>query len=1100
MNRMSAAYRISDFVRLSSVVLIYVLLAQLALRFFPIDGIICIVWPASGFALAVLLLGGRTYWPTILVGAFISGWLAGNPLVPTLSIAAGNSLEAVTGAWLLNGVARIDPGLSQPRDWHRLTVVAAIVALTSTGVGVTTLWLSGSLTPSSLADSLFHWWQGNTLGIILVTPLILVWRQLPQGWLSHRRGMETFLFVGSAIVAGQVIFLGWQDTLLAPYARAFLMFVFVVWGALRFGKHGVLLVTSLTAIQALTGAVLHIGYFGTDIADTHLFNFWLYMLTLTMVGMMLALIIQVRREAETAIRVSETRLKRAELASQCGNWELHLDTQTIIGSDGAAKLYGLDRNQFSYAYIKSIPLPEYRPLIDAGLKQLIEHGQPLDVEYQIKRADNGEIRDIHSIAEFDREKRILFGVIKDITQHKQVAALARQREIQYRDLMEQAADAIFVADHEGNRYLDVNQAACELLGYTRSELLELGIKDIVYPEDTRRTPIKFGEMWAGQTIEMERRFLRKDGSCVQVELRARMLADGRLQSVVRDITERKRAEEELRIAAATFESHEAILITDEHSNIIRVNQAFTEITGYLPGEVLGRNPRIMSSGRHDRDFYIDMWQRLLHEGRWAGEIWDRRKNGHLYPKWMTITAIRNERHEVTQYVAIFSDITARKQAEEEIRNLAFYDALTKLPNRRLFLDRFNAALPASARRNNYGATLFIDLDRFKTLNDTLGHECGDLLLKEVGSRIKSCVREMDTVARFGGDEFVVLLESVSEDRDDASRKVALVAEKIREALARPYMLKEHEHHSSPSIGICLFQGNKESVDILLEHADMAMYQAKQAGRNTVRFFDPVMQQNVAAHDALENDLHHAIALKQLQLHYQIQVDNENRPLGAEVLLRWVHPERGTVMPGQFIPVAEESSLIIDIGNWVLQTVCQQLAQWSKDDKTRHLTLTVNISAKQFSQPDFVDLVADTLDRNQADPSRLKMELSEKLVLSDIDGTMAKIDALKALGVRLAIDNFSTVYSSLSYLKQLSSDQLKIHQDFVQGITQGGNDAQLVQTIIDLAKSLDMNIFAEGVETEAQRAFLQRHDCTAYQGYLFSKPVSLEAFEDLLAKS
>ncbi len=1094
------SYQLADLARLSGITLIYILLSELALRFFPINGIICIVWPCSGFALAVLLLGGKKYWPAILLGALASALLADNPLAAALLIATGNTLEAVVGAWLLLGLARIDLTLTHPRDWHRLTLVAALVTLLSTMAGVSALWLSDTLVSPSIADSLFHWWQGNTLGIILVTPLILIWRYPPVDWFTRRRGIETIMFIGSALIAGQIIFLGWQFALFAPYAKAFLMFVFVVWGALSFGKHGVLLITSMTATQALTGAVLNLGYFGTDIADTHLFNFWLYMLTLTMVGMTLALVIQVRKETESAIRVSETRLKRAELAAQCGNWELHLDSQTIIGSDGAARLYGLDQNQFSYAYIKSIPLPEYRPLIDIGLKELMEHGRPMSVEYKIRRADDGEIRDIHSIAEFDQEKRILFGVIKDITQHKQIEALVRQSENQYHELMEQAADAIFVADHEGSRYLDVNQAACELLGYTRDELLELGIKDIVCLEDIRRTPIRFGDMWAGQTIETERRLMRKDGSCVQVELRARMLPDGRLQSVVRDITERKRAEEELRIAAATFDSHEAIVITDPRSNIIRVNQAFTEITGYLPGEVLGRNPRIMSSGRHDRDFYIDMWQRLLHEGRWAGEIWDRRKNGHLYPKWMTITAIRNERHEVTQYVAIFSDITARKQAEDEIRNLAFYDALTRLPNRRLFLDRFNAALPASARRNNYGATLFIDLDRFKTLNDTLGHECGDLLLKEVGVRIKSCVREMDTVARFGGDEFVVLLESVSEERDDASRNVALVAEKIREALAKPYMLKDHEHHSSPSIGICLFQGNKESVDTLLEHADMAMYQAKQAGRNTVRFFDPVMQQNVASHDALENDLHHAIALRQLHLHYQIQVDNEDRPIGAEVLLRWTHPERGMVMPGQFIPVAEESSLIIDIGNWVLQTVCQQLAQWSKDDKMRHLTLTVNISAKQFSQPDFVDLVADTLSLHQADPTRLKMELSEKLVLADIDGTMEKIDALKALGVRLAIDNFSTVYSSLSYLKQLSSDQIKIHQDFVQGITQGGNDAQLVQTIIDLAKSLDMNIFAEGVETEAQRAFLQRHDCTTYQGYLFSKPVSLEAFEDLLSKA
>lgn len=967
----------SYLVRLAGLTLAYFFLAKLSLEFFAVDGIICILWPCSGLALAALLIGGKKYWPSIFVGEFLVGLLLSKAASVSILIALGNTFEVFIAAWLLTGIARIDTSLNHPHDWGRMALVAAIASSISALIGVPVLRIGGFVdTSAPLFDNVLHWWQGNFLGILLVTPLILIWRRFPSTWLDRR--IEAIAFVCLALLAGQIIFLGWLHELFASHAKAFLMFVFVVWGALRFGKHGVLLLTTLTAILALTGAILNIGYFGSDLAATHLFNFWLYMLTLTVVGMMLSLTLQSRTDAEMSIRQSEERLKRAELASKSGNWELHLDTQTIIGSVGAIKLYGLAQNSLNFSYIKSIALPEYRVMLDAALNDLIEHGKPYDVEFKIKKADTGEIIDIHSVADFDRERRILFGVIQDITA-------------------------------------------------------------------------------------------------------------------------RKRTEEELLIAAATFDSHEAILITDALSNIIRVNHAFTEITGYSADEVLGQNPRMMSSGRHDREFYIDMWQRLLHEGVWAGEIWDRRKNGHIYPKWMTITAIKNERQETTRYVAIFSDITARKQAEEEIRNLAFYDALTKLPNRRLFLDRLNAALPASARHNNYGAVLFIDLDRFKTINDTLGHECGDILLKEVGIRIKSCVREMDTVARFGGDEFVVLLEALSDELVDASHNVALVAEKIREALAQPYLLKEHELYSSPSIGICLFHDTKESVEKLLEQADMAMYQAKQAGRNTVRFFDPVMQQNLTIHDTLENDLHHALALQQLSLHYQIQVDNENHPLGAEALLRWMHPEQGMLMPRQFIPLAEESSLIIDIGNWVLITACEQLALWSQNEKTRELTLTINISAKEFSQPDFVDRVAAILEQHHTDATRLKMELSEKLLMADIGGMMEKINALRNLGVKLAIDNFSTIYSSLSYLKQLSSDQFKIHQDFVQGINLVRNDTLLVQNIIDLAKSLDMNVFAEGVETEAQRAFLQDHDCTSYQGNLFSKPVSIGEFNVLLEK-
>ncbi|MDX8399532.1 MAG: EAL domain-containing protein, partial [Gallionellaceae bacterium] len=590
----------------------------------------------------------------------------------------------------------------------------------------------------------------------------------------------------------------------------------------------------------------------------------------------------------------------------------------------------------------------------------------------------------------------------------------------------------------------------------------------------------------------------KDGRLMDIEASATYMPEAKQFFVFcHDITGRKQSEKELRIAAATFETHEAIVITNVDAQIVRVNRAFSEITGYSAEEVLGKNPNIMNSGRHDRNFYVEMWQGILNDGAWAGEIWDRRKNGEVYPKWMTITAVKNEQHVASHNVAIFSDITARKRIEEEIHSLAFYDSLTKLPNRRLFLDRFRSALLASARRDDYGAVLFIDLDRFKALNDNFGHDYGDLLLIEVGVRIKSCVREMDTVARFGGDEFVVLIGAFSKSLDDVTHQVALLAEKIREALSRPYDLKGHEHYSSPSIGISLYHGNDETIESLIEHADMAMYQAKNSGRNAVRFFDPVMQQNVATHDALENDLYHAIELQQLHLHYQIQVDQDKQPMGAEAFLRWEHPNLGMILPGQFLPIAEESNLIIEISRWVLKMACEQLAKWSADDKMRDLTMTINISSKQFALPDFVGEVADIIKQHNVDPTRLKMELSEQLLLSEVNNTMEKVHALKNMGVKMTMDNFNTMYSSLSFIRELSSDQLKIHQAFVQGISEEGNDAKLVQTIIDLAKSMDMNIFAEGVETEEQRTFLKDHDCNTYQGYLFGKPVSIEQFEDVI---
>ena len=712
---------------------------------------------------------------------------------------------------------------------------------------------------------------------------------------------------------------------------------------------------------------------------------------------------------------------------------------------------------------------------------------------KVSRDNEARLQDLSAHLEERVKERT---VELDRAQQKTEALLRRNQA-----LMLTSMDGIHVMDMQGN-ILATNDAFCRMLGYTQEEAARLNVADWDAQWSVEELRARFREL-VGKSALVETLHRRKDGTLINVEISAsgvELEGQNFIFASGRDITRRKQAEEALRVAAAAFETQDAILITDASANIIRVNQAFTDITGYSSAEVLGKNPRMMNSGRQDKAFFVEMWRHLRTAGSWSGEIWDRRKNGQIYPKWMTVTAVKNEQQETTRYVAIFSDITARKQAEEDIRSLAFYDALTKLPNRRLFIDRFQAALPVSARHNNYGAVLFLDLDKFKVLNDTLGHDYGDLLLIEVAARIKSCVREMDTVARLGGDEFVVLVEEVSDDLDEASRKVGLVAEKIREALARPYCLKEHEYHSSPSIGISLYHGNEETVDTLLHNADLAMYQAKESGRNAVRFFDADMQHNVAAHAELVSDLHHALEQQQLRLYYQIQVDDENRPVGAEALLRWIHPQRGMVMPDQFIPIAEESALIIEIDDWVLETACRQLALWGENAQTRDFLLTVNVSAKQFALPDFVDKVAGMLKAHQVNPARLKLELTERMVLDDLDGTLKRMHALKAHGVSLSMDGFATRYSSLSYLKQLPIDQLKIDKGFVQAITQGSDDALLVQNIIDLVNGFNVSMIAEGVETEAQLASLKQRDCITYQGFLFGKAVPIEEFEKLLGGS
>lgn len=686
-----------------------------------------------------------------------------------------------------------------------------------------------------------------------------------------------------------------------------------------------------------------------------------------------------------------------------------------------------------------------------------------------------------------------------------------ESEAHYRLLTEDATDVVWKMD-VNNRFTYMSPADERMRGYTAEEvvgqhvfslLTDDGIsalkKKTVERAEKEKSGIKTGSM----IFDLQQHC--KDGRLIWTEVLSNPIRDslGNIcgyQGITRDITNRRLADEALRIAAIAFESQEGMYITNTNWEFLRVNTAFSEITGYSAKESIGRKPELLRSGIHDDFFYVEMTDRLEESGAWQGEIWDKRKNGETFPALLTITVVKDDAGQISHYVGTFTDISSRKTAEEKIKSLAFYDPLTYLPNRRLLMDRLEHALGSGTRHQRKGALLFVDLDNFKKLNDTLGHDKGDLLLQQVAKRLVTCTRDIDTVARFGGDEFVVMLEDLSEESTEAAMQAEMVGEKILSALNQGYQLAGIEHRSTPSIGITLFGEYPETIEEPLKRADLAMYQAKSAGRNTLRFFDPKMQAVVAAHVALEEALREAIVEDQFQIHYQVQVTDLGHYTGAEALIRWKHPKRGMISPAEFIPLAEETGLILPLGHWVLENSCSQLAIWANDPALAHLTLAVNVSPRQFQQDDFVEQVLDILERTGVNPRRLKLELTEGMLVSNVEDVIAKMLAIKQHGVGFSLDDFGTGFSSLAYLKRLPLDQLKIDQSFVRDILIDPNDAAIAKMVIVLSESLALTVIAEGVETEAHRDFLASQGCLAYQGYFFSLPLPLLEFEAFVKKA
>jgi len=677
----------------------------------------------------------------------------------------------------------------------------------------------------------------------------------------------------------------------------------------------------------------------------------------------------------------------------------------------------------------------------------------------------------------------------------------------YIDLYEFAPVGYLTLSHEGI-IREVNLSGMMILGGDRKKLLRRRFAPVVSLEDRDRWYQHFLHALRNDgTHNIELVLTRENGTTFNGLLSCLRIPDtgqSAMRIIMTDITDQKRAEEELRIAAIAFESQSAMIVTDVSGRILRVNNAFTHHTGFAKEEALGRTTRLLHSGRHDPSFFEHIELSLKKELSWQGEIWNQHKNGKIYAEWVSISAVTNTGGKTTHHIYTFSEINQNKEAVAEIHRLAYYDALTQLPNRRMLLDRIDQALSSSDRYRRYGAIMFLDLDHFKVLNDTMGHEAGDHVLIEMAKRMQLTLRSSDTVSRvsstvsrLGGDEFVVLMEDLGTTPTDAAIQAQKVSEKLHETLSLPYFLASGEIPLTTSIGVTLFYTHELPAPTLLKQADLALYQAKKLGGNTVQFFDHTMQVAIDERVSKEFYLSQALDHNQFLIHYQPLADGKGDVIGAEALLRWEHPVFGLLTPNDFIALAEDTGMILPIGKWVMETACKQIKLWDKQPAMKNLLMSVNVCGRQLLHPSFIGELKEALKKTGADPTRLMIDLKEGLAVNNLQQTVSVMESLGKLGIKFSLDGFGTGLSSLTYLRQLPLTQLKIDGSLVRNIPTNLSDAATVSAIIMMGKTLSLEVNAQGVETKEEMRFLESQGCNSYQGYLIGRPQPIESFEKMV---
>jgi diguanylate cyclase (GGDEF)-like protein/PAS domain S-box-containing protein len=1137
-----------EFSQVLLVVIGHVVLLNWALTLVAPPENISLMWLPDGFLLGCLVLLPMRLWPWVIVMLAASTlgletWLTDRPVGTVAGFFSANMVESLGGAWLCHRFCGGRDGFSEYRHLAAFLLLC-VLALPSTSAAIGAWTATGTIGTEAFWQTYKVWLASAGLGILFVAPLVLVvargWRT--RFWIDRKqRALHLLLLLGVLASSLLPVYLSGIDGNY-PYLLSIVSLPLLILSALTAGLWGAVSAGSLLAIVTvqLTAFGLYAEINPANTLAQNVVELQVQLFAAIVSSLFIGLVIEKLWASREALRLSSMRYQAifdhspvALLEEDFAAIKTYLDQKVPQPGMDLAEWFEAHPHEVRHcsqlARIVSInsgagevfAARTHEDLL-ANLDQLFD-----DDSLQVFREELLAFRRGEREFQSEAEQKTLSGrtiftsvrvallpghehdwsrvivVIEDITARKQAQAQLEETFSQLQLAVDTAKLGIWHMDMASGR-LDWNDQQLDIYGLTRDEFDNTldAWRRRVLPEDIAEADERFDAVLAGGNVYgVEFRVRRPDGEIRHITSSATAIVDeaGQLRELVGinyDITDIRRNEERLRQAATVFSNTvEGVTITDLDGTIIDVNEAFTDITGYTYAEVVGRNPSMLRSGRHDADFYRGMWRSLDETGQWRGEIWNRRKDGSIYPQLLTISAVREGSNDATGFVGVFTDITQIKRSEERLDHLAHHDPLTDLPNRLLLNERLGQSILHAARRQGMLAVVFIDLDRFKTINDSISHTAGDRVLQLVAQRLQSIVRADDTVARLSGDEFILLLENVG-----GVDHVVTTVTKLMESFDAAFEFDNAEMRVTASMGVALYPQDGEDADTLLRNADAAMYRAKEEGRNNYHFYTKELTTSAFEHLFLENALRQALERGEFRLVYQPQIDlRHGRFVSAEVLLRWEHPQQGTITPDRFIPIAEQSGLIRDIGLWVLRQACTQAKDWL-DRGVVFEHVAVNIAGPQVQDPGFADKVEQILSSTGLPPRRLQLEVTEGFVMRHAAMAIRQLRALRARGIEIAIDDFGTGYSSLSQLKQLPIDTLKIDQSFVRDIPNDTNDMAISAAVVAMAGELGLKTIAEGVETIAQANFLRDHGCEMAQGFLYSRPVPASEAEQFLKNS